>query len=354
MSVTATATAGASDRATATPPPPHDDEQQGPRPHQSFAAARAIARANYPKLFLSSLVLPRAKRSAARAVLAFAALAEQAFAGVLRDREHDDASHSMAGRCGEDSPEQRLQMLKDRLADIYAGRLDLPRPEFRTDQQHALDALARTARACEIPQQNFIDLAEGLCADLKTARYATWNALEKHCDLTAGSIARALACVCGMTHSDGAALATRLGVAVRFTRILCDVGSDARQRQRIYLPLEDLVRFGCGERNVREAPRADERFRAMMQFQVSRARRLLREANAGIGWLADDGSRVWAASIAVAQQALLGAIEARDYDVLSQRVGLSAGQVLRRLGDVWRLAAGAHATAGEIAESTEH
>merc|ERR1711964_879563 len=118
--------------------------------------------------------------------------------------------------------------------------------------------------------------------------------------------------------------ALALGTANQLTNILRDVGEDALQRDRIYLPLEELERFGISERDVNVGmgvsltTNVDDRWRAFMTFQIQRAREYFAEAEAGVAGL-DATARwpVWSALILYRQ--ILDAIEANDFDNFSKR-----------------------------------
>jgi phytoene synthase len=127
---------------------------------------------------------------------------------------------------------------------------------------------------------------------------------------------------------------------MRLTHILRDLGSDW-DRGRLYLPLEDMVRFGYREKDLANRV-VNDAFVNLMRFEVARARELLRLGAEGICWLGDEGSRLAASSTAVAHIGLLNAIERQGYDVFTRRVDVSPAQKFRRLPATWRLARRKH------------
>jgi phytoene synthase len=245
------------------------------------------------------------------------------------------SSPKSSGCCG-GSAESTFRLLRARIDEIYSGTLELPEAEAQTNDQRVLTAFAHTVRQFELPKSCFLDFIEGRCADQLVPRYPTWNRLEEHCAAVEGSVARAMSCVFGLTHSDANRQAQTLGKALRLTHILRDVKEDWH-RGRIYLPLEDLARFRYSERDL-AAQVVNENLRAMMRFQVERARRLYREGAEGIRWLAGDGSRLAAAIILVMNEGVLDAIEANAHDVFSQRATMSLRQRLLRAPRAWKLA----------------
>ena len=318
----------------------------GPADAAGFAAARAVCRRHATSFYLASIFLPNAKREAAHAVYAFCRMIAEAFDQIDEDIEgarglrHHPAVASPVGGCATCGPtgslDARLATFRERLDDIYAGRLELPMPESRSEPQHALHAFARTADAYEIPKQYFMDLAEGCRMDLTVARYATWSALERYCYHAAGVVGLIMTAIFGVTHSGAGEQAIKMGNAIQLTNILRDLKGDW-DRGRVYLPLEDMARFRYSERDLANGA-VNENFRELMRFQISRARRLYQEAAEGLCWLADDGSRLTASTMMVVHSGILDAIERNDYDVFSRRARLSSVQKMRKLRTAWRLA----------------
>lgn len=169
--------------------------------------------------------------------------------------------------------------------------------------------------------------------DLTKARYSTYDELYEYCYKVAGTVGLMTTPIMGVdaarapTPADEervlrAALA--LGTANQLTNILRDVGEDVAQRNRIYVPLEDLDRFKIAESEVVngtlvKAPGVvDDRWAAFMRFQIARARACFADAEAGIGGLdADARWPVWSALILYRQ--ILDAVEANGYDNFTRR-----------------------------------
>ena len=138
--------------------------------------------------------------------------------------------------------------------------------------------------------------------------------------------------IIGFSSAAAFPYALKLGVALQLTNILRDVGEDWRAG-RLYLPLEDLHRFGLEESDI-DAGIVDGRWREFMRFQIDRTRRLYRESWPGISLLSADGH--FAISVAAdLYRAILADIEAHDYDVFSRRAHVSAWRKLRRLPAIW-------------------
>lgn len=315
-------------------------------------AVREVCRRHAGDFYFASAFLPRAKREAAHAVYAFCRMvreavevtAEEPAAGAwaMRHRPLNVPPGSPtrtgqfeSGSCCSDSGADRVALLRERLEEIESGRTNLPAPFSRSEPQHTIHAFARATARYQVPREALLDLAEGSRRDQSVWRYATWASLERHCVAVGGSVALALGCVFGLTHSGAAGHALKLGAAVRLARILRDLRTDAA-RGRIYLPLEDLATFRYGERDL-AASVLDGRFRELMRFQISRARGLFREAADGLCWVAGDGARLAAATMIALSSAHLDAIERRGYGVFSHGIELSPGQKLRILPMAFRL-----------------
>ena len=170
--------------------------------------------------------------------------------------------------------------------------------------------------------------------DLTKARYATYEELYEYCYRVAGAVGLMTTPIMGVAPAAAAdpeptlRAALALGTANQLTNILRDVGEDAQQRNRVYVPLEDLDRFGIAESEVvsgslvKVSPngksQVDPRWKRFMAFQIARARDCFADAEAGIGSLdADARWPVWSALILYRQ--ILDSIEANDYDNFTKR-----------------------------------
>lgn len=213
-----------------------------------------------------------------------------------------------------------LDRWEERLEAIFEGR-----------PYDSLDAaLTDTISRFPVDIQPFRDMVEGMRMDLVKSRYATYDELYDYCYRVAGTVALMSCPVMGVDPSYKGPLekvyraALALGTANQLTNILRDVGEDASQRNRIYVPLEDLDRFSIKEEEVMRgmfAPstgRVDDRWRGFMAFQIDRARRIFAEAEAGVNLLDKDARwPVWSALILYRQ--ILDGIEANKYDNFTKR-----------------------------------
>jgi len=186
-----------------------------------------------------------------------------------------------------------------------------------------LAPLAETSRRFGIPFDHYFDLIRGVEMDLTTARYRTFEELKGYCELVASSVGLMCLGIFGRKNERTEAYAGRLGLALQLTNIIRDVGTDARSG-RIYLPLEDLERYGCAEADIL-AGMKPPRFAELMAFEASRAEGYYASAEAALGGGGDARAMAPARVMAGIYRATLRKIAAAGYDVLGRPVRLAAG-----------------------------
>jgi 15-cis-phytoene synthase len=175
------------------------------------------------------------------------------------------------------------------------------------------------------------DLLAGLRMDLTIDRYESYDDLWLYCYRVASTVGLLSMQIIGHEpHADGYAI--KLGVALQLTNILRDVGEDAR-RGRIYLPLRELRQFDLTEQDVLDGC-CDERYQALMRYQIARARRLYEESWPGIKLLHPDG-RFAVAVAATVYRAILPEIERNGYNNHQCRAYVPAWRRFALLPRVW-------------------
>jgi phytoene synthase len=183
------------------------------------------------------------------------------------------------------------------------------------------------------------ELIDGVEMDIDFRPFETWADLERYCYRVASTVGLLSMPIIGLargaTYAQADRFAIPLGIALQLTNILRDVGEDAA-RGRIYLPLEDLRRFGLTLADIAHA-KVDQRFIDLMKFEIERARSLYRQSLPGIRLLSPS-ARLAVGAAAFLYQAILEEIEAVDYQVFSQRAHTSAWRKLFMLpGIIWRV-----------------
>ena len=165
--------------------------------------------------------------------------------------------------------------------------------------------------------------------DLDITRYARFEDLDRYCYRVAGVVGLMMTHVLGYRNDRCFPNALALGTAMQLTNILRDVAEDLRMG-RVYLPLDELARFGVDEAQLRVG-RVDDRFRALMRFQIDRARRYYEESEAGIPDLIGDSGRLTVRVMGRLYGGILGAIERQGLDVFRVRARVSTARKLATL-----------------------
>jgi phytoene synthase len=261
---------------------------------RSYAYCERLARREAGNFYAAFRVLPGPQRLAMCALYAFLRVA-------------DDLS---------DGPGEAAA----KRAPLAAWRAGLHRA-LRGDYHHPLHpALHHAVRTHAIPPRYLEAVLDGVEMDLAPVAYATFQELRLYCYRVASAVGLACIHVWGFSDERAVVHAESAGLAFQLTNILRDLGEDAA-RGRVYLPREELARFGYDAESLRRGDRND-RFRALMRFQVDRARSCY-DAAWPLGPLLPPAGRAVFLAMARTYRALLDAIEHRDYDVFSARVSVS-------------------------------
>jgi phytoene synthase len=208
-------------------------------------ACERITRREAANFYYGIRLLPRFKREAMCAVYAFA-------------RRVDDIGDDELG-LDRDAKLRALAHERSMLAALADG--------VHNQDDPVLTALGHAQLHYDIPQDAFEALIEGVELDVLDAHYETFDQLVHYCRCVAGSVGR----MCAAIFTEGAAseiyaLADDLGVAMQLTNILRDIVEDG-ERGRVYLPAEDLERFGCAELATADGDRAAK----LIRFEAARA-----------------------------------------------------------------------------------
>ncbi|KPQ35818.1 MAG: phytoene synthase CrtB [Phormidesmis priestleyi Ana] len=270
---------------------------------ESYERCRQIT-AEYSKTFyMGTLLMPEAKRRAIWAIYVWC-------------RRTDEL---IDGPQAKFTTESTLDHWESQLESIFLGH---PKDDLDV-------ALVDTLSHFELDIQPFKDMISGQRMDLHRSRYETFEELKLYCYRVAGTVGLMSTTVMGMDGSVNTAPwrkaspvqppipeAVSLGMANQLTNILRDVGEDA-QRDRIYLPLEDLALFDYTQEDLFNGV-IDDRWRALMRFQIQRALKYYQEAESGISRLHPDARwPVWTALMLYRK--ILDVIVENDYDVFNRR-----------------------------------
>jgi squalene synthase HpnC len=267
---------------------------------RAFVDCQRLATTHYENFSVLSWFLPRALRPHFSSVYAFC-------------RHTDDL-----GDEGIYSPAERLERLDAWEADLLRCFADGPPPEHPY-----LIALRETIQQFDLPSEPFLRLIEANRMDQRVSRYPTYADLLRYCEHSANPVGRLVLMLYGYRDDERQRLSDAICTALQLTNFWQDVASDYHQRQRIYLPGDNMARFGYDEPALaRGEASASPAFRALLAFEVERARSLFAEGMPLLAQLNGMPRRA-VALFALGGLEVLGAIERRDYDVLAQRPTLS-------------------------------
>ena len=264
---------------------------------QAYAEVERLTRQRARNFAYGIMLLPRPKRRGIAAIYAFA-------------RRVDDIAD---GRLPEDEKRALLERLRGQL-DAAAGN------------DATLVALADARKRFQIPTDALTALIDGGIQDTLQSRYADFEALRGYCSRVAGAVGRACVAVYG---ADEPSRAETLGVALQLINIIRDVAEDWHLG-RVYLPQDELARFGVAEDDI-AAGRVTSEWSELMGFQAERARAYLAEGLT----LLDDLDRRSAACVgtfAGLYRSTLNRIEAGGFDVFDGAPTLSPVAKLRVVG----------------------
>jgi 15-cis-phytoene synthase len=174
------------------------------------------------------------------------------------------------------------------------------------------------------------EIIDGMEMDLRQTRYLDWAGLESYCYRVASVVGLLAAGIFGYRDERTLDYARNLGIAFQLTNIIRDVGEDAR-KNRVYLPVEDLQRFGVPAADILQA-RETPAFRSLMEFQAERARRYYESAMSALP-AQDRRAQRPGLIMAAIYRTLLEEIQRGGFHVLTQRTSLTP---LRKFWIAWR------------------
>jgi len=254
--------------------------------------------------YYSFLFLPPERRRAITALYAFCREVDD-----IADEVHD-ASVARA----------KLAWWRTEVANLFSG-----------DPQHPVTrALVPFVAGYGLDAARLNEIIDGMEMDLTHHRYADFEALRLYCHRVAGVVGQLSASIFGFTNPSTLEYAEALGIAFQLTNIIRDVGEDAR-RGRVYLPADELARFGLGAEDIL-ARRGDARFAGLMAFQAERAASYYAVAFARLA-AEDRRSQRAGLIMAAIYRALLDEIRRDGFAVLDRRVALTP---LRKLWIAWK------------------
>jgi len=254
--------------------------------------------------YYSFRFLPPEKRRAITALYAFC-------------REVDD----IADECPDPQvARSKLAWWRDEIALTFAGK-----PRHPVGQ-----ALLPAIRTYDLPMEQFHEIIDGMEMDLTQNRYPDFKSLQLYCYRVASVVGQLAATIFGYSDRKTLKYAHDLGLAFQLTNIIRDVGEDTR-RNRIYLPQDELQRFGVSESDILNCHES-ESFQHLMAFQIERAQHYYQQAFAALPQVDRKAQRPGLVMAGI-YRTLLDEIESDGCHVLKQKISLTP---LRKLWIAWR------------------
>lgn len=280
-------------------PPEYAIPEHAPSEAEAREYCRRLARSHYENFSVASWFLPGRLRQHFFNVYAYCRI-----------------SDDLADEVGDKAVSLRLlDQWEEELGACYAGRARHP----------VFVALAETVHKFEIPKHEFADLLTAFRQDQRVTRYETFDDLLGYCRYSANPVGHLVLYLCGYRDAERQQLSDRTCTALQLANFWQDVSADFA-KGRIYLPLEDLRRFGVSEAAIRDEENSAA-FRELMKFEVARAREwfaqglpLIAQVNRQLAVDLDLFSR--------GGQEILNAIERQEYAVLGRRPAISRSRKL--------------------------
>ena len=268
---------------------------------EAEAYTRELTRSHYENFSVVSTLLPKRLRQDFCNVYAFCRIADD-LGDEVPDREKAVAY---------------LGDFRRQLSASYAG-----------DTHTAVFvALRQTVQRHDIPMKPFDDLIRAFEQDQTVSRYETFTQVVDYCTKSADPVGRIVLYMCGYRDEERQRLSDKTCTALQLINFWQDVRRDMLERDRIYLPAEDLRRFGVTEEQLRRG-QVTEEFHALIKFEVERTEALFEEGAKLLPLLAAE-YRKQIALFGKGGRAICTAIRRQKFDTLTSRPRLSKWQKAR-------------------------
>ena len=274
---------------------------------ESYQECKRLNSLHGKTYYLATLLLPKNKRPYVHALYGFARYADEIV---------DDLASTL-------SPQEKA----DALRSWSTGVLEDLKKGTSTD--HIGRALVDTARKFDIPHQHFVDFLHSMEMDLTITEYQNYEALLEYVYGSAAVIGLEMVPVLGYSDQRAFEAAKKLGIAFQLANFIRDVSEDL-DRGRVYLPLDELARFGVDRAMLERRVLTPEIVEAL-KFQIARVRSLQKEADEGIAYL-DKTSRPCIRAASELYCGIVDEVEAIGYDVFNKRAKTSTARRARVAG----------------------
>jgi 15-cis-phytoene synthase len=244
--------------------------------------------------YFATLFLPKEKKQATQVLYAFFRMPDE----IVDNPSCHDASGT----------KQALFKWKDKWERAYkSGSCD----------DAVLDSSAKIFKKYSIPYSYSEAFLDAMIMDTEKTRYKNYNELKEYMYGSAAVVGLMMSHVIGFSENKALEHAEMLGYAMQLTNFVRDIREDFELRQRIYLPRDEMEKFGVTEDDIKNH-RVPVDFKELMKFEIARARELYSEAEKGLPMLSKDG-RFAVKMASRLYSAILDKIEKQEYDIFSER-----------------------------------
>ena len=275
----------------------------------AYRAARALLKHHGKSYYFSTRLFPRELQEATCALYAFVRLPDE-----IVDNSPQETPAEIAA-------------IKDELLRFLARW----KTAYRTGDSGdpILDFAAHIFHQRGVPFEYSQSFLDAMIQDTHQTRYSDYEDLERYMYGSASCVGLMMSHIIGYSDDKALGYATQLGNAMQLTNFLRDIDEDYQQRGRVYMPQDELKRFGLSDEDIARR-RFSPQFREFMRFQVERAHDLYDEANRGIALLNPEG-RFAVASASTLYRAILDKLEAQNFDPFGGRVATSGAEKIALL-----------------------
>ena len=285
---------------------------------KAYRYCENVTKTHAKSFYFAAKFLPKPKRKAVYPIYAFC--------------RHIDDEVDEAESSSEEKVMEAVEKWKAILDEIYQIAETKDSRLKTQDSRLVLIAWQDLLETHKIPQNLPLELMQGVLMDTHTKRYETFDELYIYCYRVASTVGLMSSEILGYSDKIALRYAEALGIAMQLTNILRDVKEDAAMG-RIYLPQEDLRKFGVSEEQI-FAGEITDNFIEMMKFQIGRARDYYRTGEKGISLLEKD-SRLTVLLASRIYERILDEIERQNYDVFTRRAHTTSAQKLLSIPKIW-------------------
>jgi phytoene synthase len=280
---------------------------------ESYRYCESVTKKHAKSFYFAAKFLPKKKQKQIYALYALC--------------RHIDDEIDKAKVSDKERAKQEVNKWRDELERLYSQN------QVESDKSRELVLIAwKNLNQHSVPLSLILELVEGVLMDTYINRYSTFQELYVYCYRVASTVGLMSSEIFGYKRKEALIYAEAMGIAMQMTNILRDVGEDASMN-RIYLPREDLLRFGVSEEQILKHQLSDN-FIELMKFEIKRTRDFYREAEKGIPLLEKD-VRFTVLIASKIYEKILDKIEEQNYDVFRKRAHTNLAQKIVSLPKIW-------------------